>query len=350
MDRNKNKTFKNEIKLNIKESDLSLYIYKIEGANNNDIFHIKSFINNYYQSMDYSIYGLYICFWENILTHNMIINNKTIFLKLINIKNIKNYDYVKKILLQQLIMNTIKNKQNNNNWKYLRENIFMNMKCNFIKVQEENLEVYKKLKITCKINDNGIYLYFNHCYFIVSLENISQMKNLIKGTKIVNIISYNKLIYEETTTYKNNDIHPELKISFKKKITKDNKILENIVDNDNNIKQILVDINDNDNLILASYINSRYISKYYFIKQFIRLDKNNCRLKKDFKIKYELNEAINDIFYILKKTKYFGETYIDTDNKNEKNIFSKTTFIIYIFIFYTLYLLILMFRGIIFKK
>lgn len=29
MDRNKNKTFKNEIKLNIKESDLSLYIYKI---------------------------------------------------------------------------------------------------------------------------------------------------------------------------------------------------------------------------------------------------------------------------------------------------------------------------------
>lgn len=49
--------------------------------------------------MDYSIYGLYICFWENILTHNMIINNKTIFLKLINIKNIKNYDYVKKNII-----------------------------------------------------------------------------------------------------------------------------------------------------------------------------------------------------------------------------------------------------------
>jgi hypothetical protein len=286
MDANESKTFKNKIKLNIKENDLSLWIYKIEGAKFRDKYNIQTFINCYYNNIDYGIYGLFIIFWEKIEIYNMDINNKNIYFNLKESNNIKNYIYVKKRLLQQLIMNTIKNKQNNNNWKYIKDNIFVS-NGQFMKIQEDNLEIYKKLNLSCKIDDNGyVCLYFNHCLFIVSLENLSQIGNIedVKGKKMININSFSALIYKNTTTYKTNDINSNLGISFNEYF-KDKKVLENIKDENGNIMQKIVNINNDENLILASYSNLHFIrqKEYYFPKQFIRLDKNYYRLKKEFK-------------------------------------------------------------------
>lgn len=306
----------NEILLDIKEKDLLFSFYKIEGANFKDLFYISSYIKKNYKNIDYSIYSLYLCLWkkdEKKINKIGDINifNKKVKLKSITHSDIRNYNYVKNNLLQKLIIQSIKNRQNGK-WRHIKENVFMSHKKEIVNIYKDNLEIYKKLILSCKINDSGdIYLSFKYCIYVVSLESIDKINKIEKGTYITDINSFSKLIYEDDSDYKYKDIIPDF-----------NKSLKNILKEKDIIKNKITKINDNDILVNCSYPNNikknnkDYIYKtYLFPKPMLRLYRNNYLLKKDFNEKYEIDEAIQDVKYILRVTEKFGNVYISKNNE-----------------------------------
>lgn len=202
-----------------------------------------------------------------------------------------------------------------------------------INIYKDNLEIYKKLRLSCKINDNGdIYLGFKYSIYVVSLESIDKFKGIKKGTYITDINSFSKLIYEDESDYKYKDIIPEF-----------NKSLQNILKEKHIIKNKIMKINNNDILVNCSYPNKikknnkDYIYKtYLFPKPMLRLYRNNYLLKKDFVEKYEIEEAIQDVKYILKITEKFGNINISKNNEYEliKSLNIKNNINTNIFTFY----------------
>lgn len=317
---------KGEIVLNIKESDLTLYIYKIEGMRFINIMDIVFFLKEKYPTIKYSIYGIFICVWNKININEFHIYEKKATLILMNKKVLKKYDYIKNILLERLIINTITN-NDLNNWKSIKRNILITIKGNIINVDNNYLEVYKKLIIKCKINDNGyISIHFDYSLLIVSLENLSQKRNISKNTKIIDMVSYDRLIYENNSQYNNADIIPHLKDNIKTYIEKKgiNKFVQYNINKDNSISSNIHKINDSDKLIIAKYYtlcNNKDQKTYLFIKQLIRLDMNNYKFKKNFNEKYNTNDATYDLKLLLNNIKLGNTSIKFNDICFNKNIY-----------------------------
>ena len=319
--------------LDINEKDLVFYIYKINNVTFKNIWKISQHIQKKYEKT--SFYGLYMASWNKI--NDFCIEDINVQIVQTNEKDIQNYYYVKKKLLQELIINTIKISQKNNKiWKPIKDNVFITFKGKQINITYGNkvydiVEVYKKLKLYCTIKSDGsIYISFYPSIFVVSLLNLSQIKNIKVGTEIVDIVNGGNIIYDKISDNYNTTIIPEINKSIKDFLNE--KGVFKIVEYNNNdidsIKKYNIKINikeeykeiNNDKLIIGHYEDffrkpdKNFKPKSYsFCMQCLRLSKNNYLLRKDFKEDFNIIESIDYVKDMLKNTKMFGETLIKYD-------------------------------------
>jgi FtsZ-binding cell division protein ZapB len=320
-----------EWKLNTKENELTFYIYKINSTFK-DIFKISQYMQEKYGPLSFC--GLYVVSWEK-LDIDIIKTNKKIDIDLINYKEIKNYSFVKKKLLQELIIQTIKIKQKNNKiWKPIKDNIFITHKGKIINIYygkkvQDIVEVYKKLRLYCSIKNNGdIYISFYPSLFVVSILNLSQITYVKKGASIIDVVNGGKIIYEGDSIYSNFDTIPELKMSIKEFLEKKN--INNIIQyNKDDVENILKENknikikNENKKVLQEKAVLGHYEDffrkpdknykpkSYSFCKQCLRLDKNNYLLRNDFKEEFNIIDAVNYVEEMLNNTKYFGNVLIN---------------------------------------
>lgn len=320
-----------EWKLNTKENELTFYIYKVNSTFK-DIFKISQYMQENYGPLSFC--GLYVASWEK-LDIDIIKTNKKIDIDLINYKEIKNYSFVKKKLLQELIIQTIKIKQKNNKiWKPIKDNIFITHKGKIINIYygkkvQDIVEVYKKLRLYCSIKNNGdIYISFYPSLFVVSILNLSQITYVKKGASIIDVVNGGKIIYEGDSIYSNFDTIPELKMSIKEILEKKN--INNIIQyNKDDVENILKENknikikNENKKVLKEKAVLGHYEDffrkpdknykpkSYSFCKQCLRLDKNNYLLRNDFKEEFNIIDAVNYVEEMLNNTKYFGNALIN---------------------------------------
>lgn len=320
--------------LNTKEKELTFYIYKINITFNN-IFKVSQYMQENYGPLSFC--GLYVASWKRMENLNINITeiNKNINIDLIDHKEINNYTFVKKKLLQDLIIQTIKIKQKNNKiWKPIKDNIFITHKGKIINIYhgkkiQDIVEVYRKLKLYCNIKSNGdIYISFYPSIFIVSILNLSQIKYIKKGTSVIDVVNGGNMIYEGDSIYSNVDIIPDLKMSIKDFLKKKN--IQNIIEyNKDDIETIL---RENKNIKIRNsfkeILREKAVLGYYedffrkpdknykpksysFCKQCLRLDKNKYILRNDFKEEFNIIEAVDYVKDFLNNTQKFGDISIN---------------------------------------
>lgn len=319
--------------LDINENDLTFYIYKIDNITFKDIWVVSQSMQKEYGIL--SFYGLYVATWNQFNFKNVNIANKNIELNIADCKTIKNYMFVKKKLLQDLIIQSIKMSQTNNEiWRPVKDNTFITYKGKIVNIFYgkkvcDVVEVYKKLKLFCNIKSDGsIYISFYPSLFTVSLLNLSQITDIKKGDSLIDVINGGKIIYDKISDYSNIDVIPELSMSIKDFLqSKDiNTIIEynkddiNLVLNENkidiNIREKLKEIKDN-KLVLGHYEDFfRKMDKYYkpksysFCAQSLRLDKNRYMLRSNFNEEFNVIDAVEYVKSMINNTNKFGNTLI----------------------------------------
>lgn len=297
-----------EWKLNTKYKDVKIYIYKITNVSFKQMNNVKkellNIINdNIICSFGYSIGAL------NPFNCNEI---KSFFnIEIATIENTEKYNFIKKVITEMLIIESlIKSQYENKKWKIIKDNKFMSLNFETLKLKGfnntyENIEIYKKLKISCNINEeNGdINISFFPTSLIVSSESLIDIKNIKEGTKLIDITNGSQVIFIKRSNKKNEDIISN-EINYSVYDYLKNKHGNEIITRYN--------IKKESNTIIAYYINQfKSRSKifknieYSFAPEILRLDKNECQLKYGFNKQYSIIDGIKDIHNILNMSKKY---------------------------------------------
>lgn len=301
-----------EWKLDTKYNEVNTYIYGLYQKNNNKMipFNIMKYFSktlyDYYESKPIGIFGSFIISWSQLEKYE---DNK--YKMLDHNINDKKFDYIKKILTERLYIETIKfNEIRNVNIKWNKiknDSLISEKKININKFKD--IDIYEKLKISCKINDNNdIFIGFYLTYMLLSKNNINE-KTLYnnKDIKLINMKDFSKVILNKKTNFKLNDkIIEKEKENSKIFLSLKEYLGEYIIQKyDINEKSIILSVNYNNNFVKS-------VKEYYVPIEMLKLDYSNYRNNNLFK--NELKKHTND--KIIMSYKYMKEILINI-NKNE---------------------------------
>lgn len=305
--------------LETKDEELNIYIYKLNNFEFRDSFYFNNIAK---KSLDlFSIRDTYIGLWkpiENIENINFYINKKNITINKINYTEIDNFKLIRKRLMELLISETIKKLQNKNKkWKIMKNNYFMSYDYKDIIIKNygkyEKLEVYKKLKINCSVKDNGdIHIIFFPKIMVTSKENVTNLTFIKKDTIMIDIFTGSRILFSKKTDD-----------NIKSYLEPLNMSLFEYLKEKNEYTFLNYEPSINNNNIIAYYPNTINIfkepKKYTFSSDFLKLDKNNCIMNKDFTGQYNIDTCINDVNELLINTKKYISINFNKSGLDIKN-------------------------------